>query len=68
MPLHHVAVLLGHASIGTTHVYLNADKVHLRESMERVEAGRSGKQVANAVAATASQVGHARPTQRVTHW
>ena len=47
IPLSHVKALLGHANIATTDTYLNADRVHLHESMERAEARRSGKQVAN---------------------
>ena len=55
MPLHHVKELLGHASIATTDTYLNAGRIHLRESMERAEARRSGKQVANSDAAVVGQ-------------
>lgn len=43
IPLHHVKALLGHANVATTDTYLSADRVHLHESMERAEAGRSGK-------------------------
>ena len=42
MPLHHVKELLGHANIATTDTYLNAGRVHLRESMERAELRKSG--------------------------
>lgn len=38
MPLHHVKELLGHANISTTDTYLNAGRVHLHESMLRLEA------------------------------
>ena len=41
MPLHHVKELLGHASIATTDTYLNAGRIHLQESMKRVEAVRN---------------------------
>ena len=41
MPLHHVKELLGHANISTTDTYLNAGRVHLQESMRKVEAARS---------------------------
>ena len=41
MPLHHVKELLGHANIATTDTYLNAGRVHLRESMERAESAKS---------------------------
>ena len=43
MPLHHVKELIGHANIATNDTYLNAGRVHLRESMERVEQRKSGK-------------------------
>lgn len=36
MPLHHVKELLGHASIATTDTYLNAGRIHLKESMQKV--------------------------------
>ena len=38
MPLHHVKELLGHANISTTDTYLNAGRIHLHESMLRLEA------------------------------
>ena len=38
MPLHHVKELLGHANIATTDTYLNAGRIHLHESMLRLEA------------------------------
>ena len=39
MPLHHVKELLGHSNISTTDTYLdNAGRVHLHESMLRLEA------------------------------
>ena len=41
MPLHHVKELLGHANIATTDTYLNAGRIHLRESMERAERARN---------------------------
>ena len=41
MPLHHVKELLGHASISTTDTYLNAGRIHLHESMRRVDATRN---------------------------
>ena len=37
LPLHHVKELLGHASIATTDTYLNASRIHLRESMLAME-------------------------------
>ena len=37
LPLHHVKALLGHASISTTDTYLNASRIHLRESMLEME-------------------------------
>ena len=37
LPLHHVKELLGHASISTTDTYLNASRIHLRESMLEME-------------------------------
>ncbi len=48
MPLHHVKELLGHASISTTDTYLNAGRVHLHDSMRRMEetASRSCTKVA----------------------
>ena len=39
MPLHHVKELLGHASISTTDTYLNAGRMHLQDSMRRLDAG-----------------------------
>ncbi len=39
MPLHHVKELLGHASISTTDTYLNAGRMHLPDSMRRLDAG-----------------------------
>ena len=50
MPLHHVKELLGHANIATTDTYLNAGRVHLRESMERAELRKSGAKVVQTVA------------------
>ena len=48
MPLHHIKELLGPASISTTDTYLNAGRIHLQDSMRRLEErGKSGKQVAN---------------------
>ena len=38
MTLHHVKELLIHASISTADTYLNAPRVHLHESMLRLEA------------------------------
>ena len=55
MPLHHVKALLGHASVATTDIYLNAGRIHLRESMERAEARKSGKEVANSDTVIAGQ-------------
>ena len=50
MPLHHIKELLGHANIATTDTYLNAGRMHLQASMERVELLRkSGKKVANSL-------------------
>ena len=40
VPLHHVKQLLGHASISTTDTYLNASRIHLHESMTRMDASR----------------------------
>ena len=40
VPLHHVKELLGHASISTTDTYLNASRLHLRESMARMDLAR----------------------------
>ena len=42
MPIHHVKELLGHSNISTTDTYLNAGRLHLRESMDRAEERRSG--------------------------
>ena len=48
LPLHHVKELLGHASIATTDTYLNASRIHLRESMLAMERrGKSGTNVAH---------------------
>ena len=48
LPLHHVKELLGHASISTTDTYLNASRIHLRESMLEMEKrGKSGTNVAH---------------------
>ena len=41
IPLHHVKELLGHASISTTDTYLNAGRIHLHESMRKVDATRN---------------------------
>ncbi len=47
LPLHHVKELLGHASISTTDTYLNASRIHRRESMlEMEQRGNSGTNVA----------------------
>lgn len=40
VPLHHVKQLLGHASISTTDSYLNASRIHLHESMARMDEAR----------------------------
>ena len=37
LPLHHVKLLLGHTDISTTDTYLNASRIHLRESMLRLD-------------------------------
>jgi integrase len=37
IPLHHVKQLLGHASISTTDTYLNTSRIHLHESMARLD-------------------------------
>jgi len=37
MPLHHVKELLSHANISTTDTYLNAGRIHLHESMRKVD-------------------------------
>ena len=55
IPLHHVKALFGHANVATTDTYLSADRVHLHESMERAEAGKSGKRVANNDVAAVTQ-------------
>jgi integrase len=47
MPLHHVKEVLGHANISQTDTYLNAGRVALRESMQRIDTARGGKLVAN---------------------
>ena len=48
VPLHHVKELLGHTSIATTDTYLNASRIHLRESMLAMERrGKSGTNVAH---------------------
>ena len=39
MPFYHVKDLLGHASISTTDTNLNAGRIHLQDSMGRVDAG-----------------------------
>lgn len=39
-PLHHVQHMLGHANIAQTSTYLNAERIGLRESMERLDASR----------------------------
>ena len=64
MPLHHVKELLGHASIATTDTYLNAGRIHLRESMERVEQRRSGKKVARTVARPTASVARKQAGQK----
>ena len=53
-PLHHVKELLGHASISTTDTYLNASRIHLRESMLEME--RRGKSVTNVTRAAGDAV------------
>ena len=55
MPIHHVKELLGHANIATTDTYLNAGRVHLRESMDRVEERKSGTNVAQTATPEAGQ-------------
>ena len=40
VPLHHVKQLLGHASISTTDTDLNASRIHLHESMVRMDLAR----------------------------
>ena len=37
MLLHHIKELLGHASISTTDTYLNAGRIHLQDSMRRLD-------------------------------
>ena len=39
-PIHHVAHMLGHASIATTNTYLNATRIGLQEAMRRLDASR----------------------------
>ena len=41
MPIHHVKKLLGHANISTTDTYVNAGRIHLQESMRKVEEVRN---------------------------
>ena len=41
MSIHHVKALLGHASLSTTDIYLNATRVGLHEAMQRVDAKRT---------------------------
>ena len=53
MPLHHVKELLGHASISTTDTYLNASRIHLRESMLEME--KRGKNDTNVPQKRATQ-------------
>ena len=43
VPLHHVKEMLGHANISQTDTYLNAGRVALRESMQRIDTARRGK-------------------------
>ena len=51
LPLHHVKELLGHASISTMDTYLNASRIHLRESMLEMEKrGKSDTNVPQKVA------------------
>jgi hypothetical protein len=38
MSIHHVKARLGHASVSTTDIYLNATRVGLHEAMRRVDA------------------------------
>ena len=57
MPLHHVKELLGHANIATTDTYLDAGRVHLRESMLRIEAGQSATNLPHATVPTAGDLG-----------
>ena len=46
MPLHHIKELLGRASISTTDTYLSAGRIHLQDSMRRLdELGKSGTRV-----------------------
>ena len=56
LPLHHVKELLGHASIATTDTYLNASRIHLRESMLAMEQrGKNGTQVTQSTEKQAAQ-------------
>ena len=56
LPLHHVKELLGHASIATTDTYLNASRIHLRESMLAMEQrGKNGTQVTQSTEKQATQ-------------
>ena len=41
MELHHIQALLGHASLSTTAIYLNATGLGLRDAMRRVDARRA---------------------------
>jgi hypothetical protein len=60
--LHHVKELLGHANISTTDTYLNAGRVHLRESILRLEA--EGKVCTNFAHPPSSQPKSGLPTVR----
>lgn len=41
MSIHHVKALLGHASLSTTDIYLNATRIGLHEAMQSVDARRT---------------------------
>ena len=41
MSIHHVKALLGHASLSTTDIYLNATRIGLHEAMQSVDAKRT---------------------------
>ena len=63
MPLHHVKEMLGHANISQTDTYLNAGRIALRESMQRIDLARGGKPVANEEPTENRPVRHEEPTE-----
>ena len=66
--LHHVKELLGHASISTTDTYLNASRIHLRESMLEMEKrGKSDTDVPQILPTRSSRDVQKRSTTTVNH-